>query len=67
MEWEVYDEQAASLELALDWDYRPQPTDPGLIFSSRLDRRRLWPAPPDWRACSDQQLLELLVRARSLL
>ena len=67
VEWEVYDEQHSSIELALDWDHRPQLTDPGLIFLSRLDRRRLWPCPSDWRARSDQQLLELLGRARSLL
>ena len=67
MEWEVYDEGDSSMGLALDWDHLPQTVDPGLIFSSRLDRRRLWPCPPDWRARSDQQLLELMGRARSLL
>lgn len=67
VEWEVYDEAESTLALALDWDHRPQPDDPGLIFSSAVDRRRLWPCPRDWRAHSDSQLLELLARARSVL
>lgn len=67
VEWEVYDEQQSSIALALDWDHAPQLTNPGLLFMSRLDRRRLWPCPSDWRARSDEQLLELLERAKPLL
>jgi|SRR5919197_6247607 hypothetical protein len=66
VEWEVYDEAAASMSLAFDWDHAPQTSNPGLIFSSRIDRRRLWPCPADWRSYSDQQLLELMEKARSL-
>ena len=66
IEWEVYDESRWSLELALDWEFLPQPTSPGLIFSSRLDRRRLWPCPDGWREMSDADLLRVLERARSI-
>ena len=66
VEWEVYDELASSYGLAFDWDHQPQTSDPGLIFSSRVDRRRLWPCPSDWRTFSDERLLELMQRARSL-
>ena len=66
VEWEVYDESGSGMGMALDWDYMPQIENPGLIFSSRVDRRRLWPCPPNWRELSDSQLLELARRARSL-
>jgi hypothetical protein len=66
VEWEVYDESRWSLELALDWEFLPQPTSPGLIFSSRVDRRRLWPCPDDWRDMTDLELLGVLERARSV-
>jgi len=65
-EWEVYDESRWTLELALEWELLPQTDDPGLIFSSAVDRRRLWPCPLDWAALSDEQLLELLDSARSV-
>jgi hypothetical protein len=66
VEWEVYDESRWSIELALDWEVLPQTDDPGLIFSSYRDRRRLWPCPSDWREMSDARLLELLATARSI-
>lgn len=66
VEWEVYDESQWDFRMALDWDALPQTENPGLIFSSRVDRRRVWPAPPGWRAMSDEQLLSLCVRARSM-
>ena len=66
VEWEVYDESAGGLGMALDWDYMPQIENPGLIFNSRLDRRRLWPCPPNWRQLSDGDLLKLAERARSI-
>ena len=67
VEWEVYDDGAWGMEMALDWDYPPQTDSPGLIFNSPRERRRLWPCPPDWLALSDAQLLELAARATSLL
>lgn len=66
VEWEVWDEATDSIALALDWDHQPQPDNPGLIFTSRLGRRRLWPAPPAWRELSDEALRLLLDRARQL-
>ena len=66
VEWEVYDERRWSLELVLDWELLPQPSDPGLIFSSSVDRRRLWPCPSGWSAMSDEELLGLLDGARSV-
>ena len=66
VEWEVYDERRWSLELVLDWELLPQPNDPGLIFSSSVDRRRLWPCPSGWSTMSDAELLELLDVARSV-
>jgi hypothetical protein len=65
VEWEVYDE-SGGMGLALDWDYMPQRENPGLIFNSRIDRRRLWPCPPNWRQLSDEELLELAGKARSM-
>ena len=66
VEWEVYDESGNSAGLALDWDHLPQ-SNPGLIFVSRLDRRRIWPCPAGWEEFSDQKLSELCARAHSLL
>lgn len=66
VEWEVYDEGTWSLELALEWEFLPQTESPGLIFSSRADRRRMWPCPEAWRELSDAALLEILSRSRSI-
>lgn len=66
VEWEVYDESIWTIELALDSELLPQTERPGLIFSSRTDRRRMWPCPPEWRILSDGQLLEVLERAKSI-
>lgn len=66
VEWEVYDESQWDFRMALDWDVLPQTENPGLIFSSRIDRRRVWPAPQGWRAMSDDQLLKLCAGARSM-
>jgi hypothetical protein len=65
-EWEVYDEASWSISLALEWDYLPQLENPGLIFVSRLDRRRVWPSPPNWREMDAESLLRLLGQARSI-
>ncbi len=66
VEWEVYDESQWDFRMALEWDALPQNENPGLIFSSRVDRRRVWPAPPGWRALSDDQLLSLCANANSM-
>lgn len=66
VEWEVYDESAWHVGWALDWDYLPQERDPGLIFISRVARRRVCPAPADWRSYSDTQLSELCRAAAQL-
>jgi hypothetical protein len=67
VEWEVYDESTWSIELALDWDILPQGENPGLIFASRLGRRRLYPCPKNWRSLDDRRLIDLLRRAPHLL
>jgi hypothetical protein len=66
VEWEVYDESQWDFRMALDWDALPQIKNPGLIFSSRVDRRRVWPAPHEWRTMTDEELLSLCVKARSM-
>jgi len=66
IEWEVYDESAWSIALALDWDVQPQTTDPGLLFSSQIERRRLWPCPDGWESLADTDLLGLLGRAKAV-
>jgi hypothetical protein len=66
VEWEVYDESSATVALALDWDYMPQLENPGLIFTSRLGLRRLWPCPPEWYGLSDAALAALAYEARSI-
>ena len=66
VEWEVYDESQWDFRLALDWDALPQTENPGLIFSSKIDRRRVWPAPPNWRSMSDVELLKLCSNATSM-
>ena len=66
VEWEVYDESTWTIALALDSELLPQSKSPGLIFSSRTDRRRMWPCPPEWRELPDPKLLEILERAKSI-
>ena len=65
-EWEVYDEATWSIGMALEWDFLPQVENPGLIFVSRLDRRRLWPCPPNWEKLDAGELVRLLDKAKSL-
>jgi len=61
LEWEVIDESALSdIARAFECDYAPQERDPGLLFVSREGRRRLYPAPSDWRQLSDDALSGLL-------
>ena len=66
VEWEVYDESQWDFRMALEWDVLPQTENPGLIFSSRIDRRRVWPAPANWQQLTDDQLLSLCANARSM-
>lgn len=66
VEWEVYDESQWTIAMALDWEYRPQTENPGLLFDSVLGRRRVFPCPPAWRSLTDQELEALLGRASSL-
>ncbi|MDB4890417.1 MAG: hypothetical protein JWL61_2272 [Gemmatimonadetes bacterium] len=66
VEWEVYDETRWSIAWALDWEYPPQPDNPGLLFDSSVGRRRIFPCPANWQSLSDAELEELLAHARSL-
>lgn len=66
VEWEVYDESTWSIALALDWDMLPQTTNPGLVFVSDIERRRLWPCPDAWQTLGDADLLGLLTRAKAI-
>jgi hypothetical protein len=67
VEWEVYDEANWSIGLALEWDYLPQSENPGLIFVSAIDRKRVWPCPANWRDLSDANLAALVTGARSII
>ena len=60
IEWEIYDESVWSIALALDWSIQAQTENPGLIFVSAVDRRRLWPCPSEWERLTDAELLTLL-------
>ena len=66
VEWEVYDESDWGVRGLLDWDYLPQQGNPGLLFMSRADLRRLWPAPDGWQVMSDADLADQCVRALSV-
>jgi hypothetical protein len=66
VEWEIYDESAWSIALALEWDYLPQIQNPGLIFVSRVDHRRLWPCPAGWFELEAPELARLIDQARSI-
>ena len=65
VDWEVYDERDWGARGLLDWDHLPQTADPGLIFVSTADIRRLWPAPANWQSLSDAELDEACGRATS--
>ncbi len=66
IEWEVYDESAWSVSLAIEWDYLPQHEHPGLIFESAAGVRRLYPCPPDWRSLDDAGMARLCESAARL-
>ena len=65
-EWEVYGEQDWGARGLLDWDYLPQEAPSGLLFISRADLRRFYPAPPEWRQLSDEELADCCHRALSV-
>lgn len=66
VEWEVFDESEWSVGLALAFDHLPQPENPGLLFVSSRDMRRLWPSPESWRGLGDEALVTLCSRASSV-
>jgi hypothetical protein len=66
MEWEAYDESDWGAAGALDWDHNAQVSNPGLLFRSRADWRRLWPSPGEWWKLPDEGLEDLCRRAASL-
>ncbi|MEO7371070.1 MAG: hypothetical protein ABIZ69_09415 [Ilumatobacteraceae bacterium] len=66
VEWEVYDETRWTIAWAIDWEYPPQPENPGLLFDSSAGKRRIFPCPVNWQSLSDADLEALLDRARSL-
>jgi hypothetical protein len=66
VEWDVFDERSSGPMRALECDYPPPARDPGLVFVSGRDRRRLWPAPSDWKILPVEELEMLCWRARGL-
>lgn len=66
VEWEVFDESEWTVGLALAFDHPPQTQNPGLLFISSRDMRRLWPSPERWRGLEDDDLATLCSRAASL-
>ena len=66
VEWEAYAESDWGAAGVLDWDHNTQASDPGLLFRSRHDWRRLYPAPGAWWTLPDEQLEDLCRRATSL-
>ena len=66
IEWEVFDEGEWNASLALAFDLPLPSANPGLLFVSARDLRRLWPRPEGWRDASDQELEAWCARAASL-
>jgi hypothetical protein len=65
-EWDVFDERSSGAMRALECDYPMPERDPGLVFVSRVGRKRLWPCPADWHRMPDHELEHLCGRAASL-
>lgn len=65
-EWEVFDEGEWNASLALAFDLPVPSANPGLLFVSSRDMRRLWPRPDGWRDVGDAELEAWCGRARSL-
>ena len=66
IEWEVFDESEWNASLALAFDMPLPSANPGLLFVSSRDMRRLWPRPDGWREVGDAQLEAWCGGARSL-
>jgi hypothetical protein len=65
-EWDVFDERSSGPMRALECDYPPPETDPGLVFVSHAGKRRLWPCPADWIRLPDEELESLCGKAATL-
>ncbi|GAC1691341.1 MAG: hypothetical protein NVS9B3_09920 [Gemmatimonadaceae bacterium] len=65
-EWEVYDEGIWNAALAMI-DFPVHPDNPGLLFISSRDMRRVHPRPAGWDDLSDDDLAALCRSADSLL
>ncbi|GAC1514088.1 MAG: hypothetical protein NVS1B4_00930 [Gemmatimonadaceae bacterium] len=65
-EWEVYDEGVWNAALAMI-DFPVQTDNPGLLFISSHDMRRMRPRPEAWADLSDDDLTALCRGATSLL
>ena len=65
-EWEVYDEGVWNAALAMI-DFPGQKDNPGLLFISSRDMRRVHPRPEGWSELSDADLTALCRTAASLL
>ena len=65
-EWDVFDERSAGPIRAIECDYPPPERDPGLVFVSRIGKRRLWPCPADWKQLPSEELEMLCWRAAPL-
>lgn len=66
IEWEVFDEGEWNAGIALAFDLPLPSSNPGLLFVSSRDLRRLWPRPDGWRQLEDAALEQFCQRAASL-
>ena len=66
IEWEVFDEGEWNASLAIAFDLPLPSSNPGLLFVSSRDLRRLWPRPDGWRELEDAALEQCCQRAASL-
>ncbi len=65
-DWDVFDERSSGPMRALECDYPMPETDPGLVFVSRVAKKRLWPCPADWKMLPAEELEMLCWRAARL-
>ena len=66
IEWEVFDEGDWNAGVALAFDMPVARENPGLLFVSSRDMRRIWPRPEGWRELPDEDLARMCEGARSL-
>ena len=66
IEWEVFDESDWNASIALAFDLPTPSSNPGLLFVSSRDLRRVWPRPDAWRELPDEALESLCDRGKSL-